>query len=379
MKKKTVITIGAIVGVLLLVCCAIGVIFLSSGDTLTETKTQATEIVSTEGEQPEEEVEVADTPQPTNTPQAIGTSRSNPYPRSEVVVAPNWDVQVLETVRGDQAWQALQAANEFNEPAPEGMEYLIVKLHVKCTYDDNEEHSISGGDFSVTGDRFIEYSGAAAVEPDPPLDARLFKDGETEGWSAYLIGQGEGNLILIVDELLSFDDDRRRFIALDDGASITVAPELSQIEPTELGVNRNDPAPFGEMVTTEDWKVRLLEAKRGDDAWTMVQEANQFNEPPAEGMEYVVAKVYVRYISTKDQPNQIGGSYFETTGSANELYDLPSIVDPAPQLDVTLFPGGEFEGWITFQVAQGETNTVVVFEPLFSLSSKNKRFLSLEP
>jgi len=147
-----------------------------------------------------ESLEPTNTPEPTPvpptpTPQPIGMSRSNPFPRSEVVSAPNWDVQVLEIVRGDEAWQAIQAANQFNEPAPEGMEYLLVKLHVKSTYADSDEHSISGSDFKVTGDRLIEYFTASVVEPDPQLDAQLFTEGETEGWSSYLIGQGEGNLI----------------------------------------------------------------------------------------------------------------------------------------------------------------------------------------
>ena len=331
-----------------------------------------------------ESLEPANTPEPTSvpptpTPQPIGMNRSNPFPRSEVVSAPNWDAQVLEVVRGDEAWQAIQAANQFNEPAPEGMEYLLVKLHVKSTYADSDEHLISGSDFKVTGDRLIEYFTASVVEPDPQLDAQLFTGGETEGWSPYLIGQGEGNLILIVDELMSFDENRLRFIALDEGASISVAPELGDIRPTDLGKERGNPAPLGETVTTEDWEVTILEVVRGDDAWTMVQEANQFNDPPEEGMEYIAVKVHVRYISTVDESTQIDDSYFKTTGSASVLYDWPSVVDPSPELNITFFPGGEYEGWVILQSAQGETDLVAVFEPLFDFSGENKRFLSLEP
>ncbi|MCG8349097.1 MAG: DUF4352 domain-containing protein [Chloroflexales bacterium] len=368
----------------LVVICVVMLVSLACGssDSVSPTAPAAT--------QQNQEQTSANTPEPTNTPQPtpipptptpqpIGLSRSNPFPSSEVVTAPNWDVQVLESVRGDAAWQSIQTANQFNEPAPEGMEYLLVKLHVKCTYDDSEEHSIGGSDFKVTGDRFIQYSGAAAVEPDPQLDARLFKDGETEGWAAFFVGQGEGNLILIFDELLSFDEDRRRFIALDEGASIAIPSELSKIEPTDLGKDRDAPVPVGETVIIEDWKVNLLEVMRGEEVWTMVQEANQFNEPPDEGMEYIAVKVYVQYIETKDSPAQIDGSYFKTTGSANVLYDLPSVVDPEPALDATLFPGGEVEGWVILQAAQEETDIIAIFEPLFSSSSANKRFISLEP
>jgi len=335
-------------------------------------------------QQPTTEAQPTNTPRPTPvpptaTPQPMGMSRSNPFPRSEIVAAPNWDVQVLDVMRGDEAWQAIQTANQFNEPAPEGMGYLLVKLHVKCTYNDSEEHLIGGNDFRVTGDHLTEYSGAYAVEPDPQLDAQLFEDGETEGWSAYLVGQGEGNLILVVDELFSFDENGRRFIALDEGASISVAPALSEIEPTDSGKERSNPAPFGETVVTEDWQVTFLEVVRGEEAWNIVQEANEFNDPPDEGMEYIAVKAHVRYIGTEDKSAQIDGSYFQTTGSANVLYELPPVVDPIPPLEAALFPGGEYEGWVVVQAAQGETDMVAVFEPLFSFSSANKRFMSLEP
>jgi hypothetical protein len=304
-------------------------------------------------------------------------SRSNPALRTDVVSAPNWDVQVLEVIRGDEAWQAIQAANQFNEPALEGWEYILVKLWVKSTATDSEEHPIGSGDFKITGDRLIRYTSASVVEPDPPLDAKLFTDGETEGWTAYLVNKGENSLILIIDELWNFDDDRFRFIALDE-ASITVDPELADVEPTDLGTDRASPAPFGETVTTEDWQVTVLEVVRGDEAWQMAQEANQFNDPPDEGMEYVAARVNVRYISTTDKAETIDGSSFKTTGSANTLYDLPLVVDPEPALDVALFPGGEYEGWVVLQAAQGETGLTLVFEPLFDFSGKNRRFLSLE-
>lgn len=316
---------------------------------------------------------------PTPTSEPIGLTRSNPYPKSEIVSAPNWDVQVQEVIRGEEAWHLIQAANQFNDPPPEAMEYLLVKLHVKSTYDDDEEQSISASDFKVTGDRLIRYRSASVVKPDPPLDAELFSGAETEGWTAYLVGEQEGNLILITDELFSFDDDRFRFIALQEGAAVTVPSDLADINPTDLGSERTNPAPLGETVTTDNWQVTILEAVRGDEAWAMVQEANQFNDPPDEGMEYVTVRAHVRYISTVDESASIDDFHFKTTGSAGVLYDRPSIVDPRPQLDVTLYPGGEYEGWVALQAAQGETDLLAVFDPPFSMSSTNRRFISLEP
>lgn len=109
-----------------------------------------------------------------------------------------------------------------------------------------------------------------------------------------------------------------------------------------------------------------------------MQEANQYNEPPAEGMEYIAVKVQVRYISTVDESGYIDGSYFKTLGSANVLYDWPSVVDPDPALDATLYPGGRYEGWTVVQAAKGETGLILQFELLLDFSDKNKRFLTLE-
>ena len=71
--------------------------------------------------------------------------------------------------------------------------------------------------------------------------------------------------------------------------------------------------------------------------------------------------------------------YFSTTGSANAIYDNPFVVAPEPALDAYLYPGGETEGWVVLQVAKGETNIMAIFEPIFSFSNADKRFMSLEP
>ena len=137
-------------------------------------------------------------------------------------------------------------------------------------------------------------------------------------------------------------------------------------------------SPAISLVTTDDWEITVLEVIRGEEAWNMALATNQFNEAPAEGMEYIVAKVHVRYIGTEDEAAALDGTFFKSTGSASVLYDAPPIVDPEPQLEAYLYPGGEFEGWITVQVAVGETGVMLVFEPWFDFSGDNKRFIALE-
>lgn len=321
----------------------------------------------------------ADTPLPDPLPLPVGLSRSQPYQRSGITSVPNWNIQVIETMRGEAAWQVILEANQFNEPAPEGQEYLLVKLYVKSTYADEEEHSISGRDFKVTGDQLIEYTGISVVEPDPVLDAKVFTGGEAQGWEAFLVGQGEGTLILLFDELRNYSAEEIRFIALDDNASLSVSPALADIQPTNLDLDRNNPAPRGELMITADWEISVREVIRGDEALQMVQEINQFNDPPAEGMEYIAVKVHARFIDLEDKTDEINRTYFKTTGDANVVYDSPSLVAPEPALDATLFPGGEYEGWIVVQAANGETGVKLIFEPGMDFSGQNKGFISLDP
>jgi hypothetical protein len=177
---------------------------------------------------------------------------------------------------------------------------------------------------------------------------------------------------------MSFDEDRFRYVALDEGASLGVPPELKDIKATDLGTDRSNPAPMGETVTSEDWQVTILEVMRGEEALAKIMEANEFNEAPAEGMEYFLARVHIRYISTIDDSMYIDSTDFQATGDKNVLYEIPFVVEPEPILDIALFPGGEFAGWVVMQASQGETGLIAVFNPLLDFSGENKRYLSLE-
>lgn len=55
---------------------------------------------------------------------------------------------------------------------------------------------------------------------------------------------------------------------------------------------RQNPASLGtEMKIGSDWQVQLIEVN--PDAWSIVKEENMFNEPPAEGKQYVMARFKV--------------------------------------------------------------------------------------
>jgi hypothetical protein len=337
--------------------------------------------------EPATPAETVDTPLPTTTPAPAttptappqGFSRSNPFPATGVANVPNWDVEVLDVVRGDEAWSRIQSANQFNEPPPEGMEYLLAQVRVTSTYGDEQTHHIGGSDFMVTGERNVCYSPASVASPQQELDAELASGGRATGWLPFLISAGESDVMLVLDERANFDDAGVRYIALQAGAAVGLDPALARVEALDTGRSRQSPVAPGETAINENWEVTVLDVIRGAGAWSRIQSANQFNEPPPEGMEYVLMYVQVRNVSTVDRSRRLIESAFNPTGSANVLHKLPIVVSPRPAFNACLYPGGRAEGWVSMQVHSGETDLMARFDPPFeSFDEEQIRFLALE-
>lgn len=315
------------------------------------------------------------TPAPTHTPQP-GLSISRPLPPSSVFVSAGWEVRVLEVVRGEAAAQAVKTANQFNDPVPPGREYLLVRVRVKSAHTDRASHDIRAGDFRLAGSARTEYSAPGLVAPEPRLGAEVFAGGEVEGWLVFSIVNDEDQLILIWDPLLD-SETKRIYVALTEGAALSIDPQLDRVPPSDLGRTREQPAPLGQAVVTTEWIIAALEAVRGEAAWSMAQAANQFNEPPEAGLEYVAVRVRAQYIKAEDNTGRLNSSFFKTLGSTHVVHDAPSVVDPKPALDVTLYPGGVAEGWIIVQAKIDESDLLLVFDPLFDYGGQNRRFLAL--
>ena len=214
---------------------------------------------------------------------------------------------------------------------------------------------------------------SSALDPGPFLAA------ETEGWVAFQILQDDGDLILEIESLRGSKAGHATFLALEGVASLPVDSALESVAPTEPGVEKSAPALMGETVTTEDWQVAVLDVMTGEAALQAVLSADDFNGLPDDGMVYLAALVQVRNINRHDAAVHIDSSSFQTVGSLGQLYDPPFAVEPHPALDVSLYPGGQYGGWIVVQAAEGESGVMLVFEPFLQWSGESRRYLSLEP
>jgi hypothetical protein len=302
-------------------------------------------------------------------------SRSNPYTGASVYALPNWEVVVLERVRGAEAAAVVQ------RPAPPGQEYLLLKLRLAWR-GSGRAPSLH---FELTGDRLLRYlsdSGAPGT-PSPDLYLALAGQSQGEGWVKFVIGQGEQGLQLILQEASSAGL-AWTFLALDDGARYAADPALAQIVPTSLGADTDSPAPLGSTVTNDRWEVTVLEVTGGEAALAAIQaQAAAGSPPPDPGMTYFLARVRVRYIGQSDAfGDTVLRDYlnFRMTGASEDDYVYPPLTTPAPSFTggIWFFPGAAYEAWVIGQTPQGEARPQLVFFSLLE-DEETTRYLALTP
>lgn len=91
----------------------------------------------------------------------------------------------------------------------------------------------------------------------------------------------------------------------------------------------------------------------------------------------MLVKVKVHSIGQSNTSVSIQDDDFKSTGSANVIYDKPSVIHPNP-LEARLFPDGEAEGWVPMMVKKDEFSLQLVFSPMFDFNNTNRRFMAIE-
>lgn len=153
------------------------------------------------------------------------------------------------------------------------------------------------------------------------------------------------------------------------GGGALVSDQQAQVA-TEF-YSRTNPAPIGTAQSiqvktySEDYNasVVVLEATRGDGAYKMLKEANEFwAQAPDEGMEYIVVKARVSINSVaEDKAVSLSSYSFDAYSADNVEYKSIFTVDPEPQFRGNVFAGGTLEGYFTIQVSQSDKAPKLVF------------------
>ena len=143
------------------------------------------------------------TPSPTATPvPGDGTSRSTAWPYAHKFQAGVFDMQIMD-VNLD-AWPAIQAENQFNDPPAEGYRFVMWRMDVENARGSVDEHERANRyDFEVVGSENVHYrpsreENRCGVIPDA-LDDDLYRDGKATGNVCLAVPVDETGLTFLYD------------------------------------------------------------------------------------------------------------------------------------------------------------------------------------
>ncbi len=159
----------------------------------------------------------------------------------------------------------------------------------------------------------------------------------------------------------------------------TPVPTNTPPSPVEVGTSRSNPVPVGSGVTVSDVVLVVGETIRPADELIATAE-DFFYVPPEQSNEYVMVWVAVACNATDDTTCIVTPLFdFGLVGSSGIVRQTEFLLTQVPDL----FQGGEvyggvtLEGWLPFQVAQGETGLVLVYKTL-QLFGPSEVFLAVQ-
>ena len=137
---------------------------------------------------------------------ASGYSRNNPAPLNTAQTYTKEDeysnddysanIKILEVIRGDAAYKKLIETNEFNDPADEGYEYVLIKTAISVNSVENDgAFSLFDAErsFEAFSSNNEEMPLKSAVTPDPQLEGKVYAGGNAEGWLSCQVRKDDAN------------------------------------------------------------------------------------------------------------------------------------------------------------------------------------------
>jgi hypothetical protein len=315
----------------------------------------------------------------------MGTTRKNPVPAGKLISILGWDIKVIEFLRGEAALAVINTADWQAESLPQGQEYALAKVFLRCTSFDDSYHSLGISEMFISGSRNQAYGDSMDGWPQPEfLFEDMFTAEAVEGWIDAVIPTDEQDLIVVLD-VENEDNRTTRFFALETGASVSLPSELANLKPNELGVSIDSPAAPGQQVISPAWEITLLDSIRGQEAETILGTDNDYYTPPAAGFEHLLLHVNLRYADPNDLPVWVGPDTFYAMDESGYRIHGDWIYTPTQSdrvwLSYRILPGAELEGWVPVTIAAGTESPVIVFDPdtyTSENSGENLRYLGVK-
>jgi DMSO/TMAO reductase YedYZ molybdopterin-dependent catalytic subunit len=153
-----------------------------------------------------------------------------------------------------------------------------------------------------------------------------------------------------------------------------------------IGLNKENPVPMGKAyVTSEGIEVTVISLVEGEQAWEILQKANQFNPSPTSDLQYALITIQLKNISSQQNPWEYYFVYwdlFELIGSSNKAFHTYDEVVVLPDegniglAKTTLYHGDEASGILSFYIPQNEKNLVLTW---LGQTKADNRFFEVKP
>jgi hypothetical protein len=134
----------------------------------------------------------------------------------------------------------------------------------------------------------------------------------------------------------------------------------------------NNPWPPGTtaylLLTSEgetiEFAMKIVNVIRGKEAWSVIHQANMYNDAPPSGMEVILVQLYVKNTSTS--------GFLNITNYEFSVVSKGRVIDPFSytpcclqnagyvEFDAKLNSGGEITGWIASMVNNDDTSPLLV-------------------
>ncbi|MFC0560922.1 hypothetical protein [Halalkalibacter alkalisediminis] len=102
------------------------------------------------------------------------------------------DIEMLELISGDEAWDLVRKGNQFNDEPGDNQEYVLAKFHVKVHEVENEPFDLNHALFDAVssgGNTYDDFISVSGLEPD--LWNEMYEGAEREGYTYFLIDKDD--------------------------------------------------------------------------------------------------------------------------------------------------------------------------------------------
>jgi hypothetical protein len=158
-----------------------------------------------------------------------------------------------------------------------------------------------------------------------------------------------------------------------DSDRTSVPSVIATVEPAPTstpapGYSRTVPVSIGTPVEVSDTGATVVisvqSVVRGGEAWSMIQDANQFHDPPPEDQEYLLARVRIHVLSTLHPDDLVNLHRYQlkAVSESGRVYEQFTGIGPQPVYHGELFVGGTLSGWAVFTVDVSDLNPVLRYE-----------------